>query len=135
MINYDYWKTNSIEQHEQFLRDLIKQGLSNAEMLKRISARFGEDTPEFQAEEQLEGEINSRISTKLRDKLSVEQYFERREQIRNAFLNAGEVAEKKAEEEESRITGKCPKCGAKCRSKGSEWFCSKCNRRFRKRIA
>ena len=47
MINYDYWKTNSIEQHEQFLRDLIKQGLSNAEMLKRISARFGEDTQSF----------------------------------------------------------------------------------------
>ena len=134
--NYDYWKTNSIEQHEQFLRDLIKQGLSNGEMLKRISARFGEDTIEFEQQKQLEAKINSMISPKMRERLSLEQYCALREKILQKILGSAEEDAKKVKEEEARVTGEfCLNCGStEVKSYDNfKWFCKSCRKYFSKR--
>jgi rubrerythrin len=136
--NYDYWKTHTVEEHEQKIREInnrfVEGKLSRQDVQMEIARLFGEDNPEFEQQQQLEAQINERISPKLRDKLSIEQYFLRREQIKHAFLHADERAEQEVKQEDARITGICLVCGAKCHSKGAEWYCPKCNRRFRKRI-
>jgi rubrerythrin len=137
MFDVDYWKTHTVAEHEQKIKE-INQRILNGERVdtrKELAHIFGEDNQEFEQQEQLEAKINSLISPKLRDKLSEEQYFARRAQIRHQILGADERAEQEAKEEDGRITGSCVICGCQCRSKGAEWFCPKCNRRFRKRIA
>lgn len=131
----NYWQTHSIEEHEQFLKDLINQGLSNGEMQKRIAERFGENTEEFEQKQQLESEINQRISPKMRDTLSLERYFMFREKIREQILGSPIEEAKKEAKENARSTGNtCIFCGRnEISSKGAEWLCKTCGKRFRKR--
>ena len=76
----DYWKTHTVEQHEEFLRNLVKQNLSVDEMQKQICARFGEDTFLFKLKSYLTKSVNSRISYKMKDRYNHERsYFELRE--------------------------------------------------------
>jgi len=134
-MSYDYWKTHSVTEHEKLLKE-INQRILNGERVdtrKELAHIFNEDTPEFQQQEQLDAQINEQISDKLRGQLTAEQYFKKREQIRLQILNADKLAEKEEQKEESRINGTCLVCGSKCRSKGAEWFCQKCHKRFRKR--
>jgi hypothetical protein len=62
-----------IEKHEQFLRNLVKQGLTNEEMQKQISARFGEDNWLFELREFLTKSVNSRISYKMKERYNNER--------------------------------------------------------------
>ncbi|MGA2310093.1 MAG: hypothetical protein ABSG57_11180 [Candidatus Bathyarchaeia archaeon] len=83
----EYWKTHTVEQHEQFLRDLVKQGLSVEEMQKRISAQFGEDNWLFRLKAFLTQSINARISSKMRDRYNNERmYFELRNKIEDDVI-------------------------------------------------
>jgi hypothetical protein len=69
----DYWKTHTVEKHEQFLRNLVKQGLNIEEMQKQISARFREDNFLFKLKAYLTKSVNARISFKLKDRYSNER--------------------------------------------------------------
>ena len=78
-MSNNYWKTHTVEQHEAFLRDLLKQGLSTEQMLKRISAKFGEDIWLFGLKEFLTKTVNTQISYKMKDRHNNERsYFELR---------------------------------------------------------
>jgi transposase len=130
----DYWATHTVEQHEQALRELVKKGLSNDEMLIEIGKWFGENTPEFEANQILEKEVSQKISAKAKAKLSVESYFLLREKLRQQILNSAVEDAQKTVEEEARLTGSvCLKCGShNIKSKGKEWECRDCGKRFRK---
>ena len=135
--NYDYWKTTTIVEHEQKIRK-INNRILNGERVNvkaEIAHIFNENNTEFEADEQLEGKINSMISPKMRNTLSMEAYFALREKIRAKILGSPIEEAKKEAEEDARITGKtCIFCGStEISSKGSEWLCKSCGRRFRKR--
>lgn len=132
----NYWETHTVEEHEAKLRELnerfIAGKVSREDVKREIAHWFGEDNPAFEQQEMLEAKISSLISRKARENLNAEQYLSRRAMIREQILHAGERAEQEAKIEECRLTGTCIVCGAKCNSKGAEWFCPNCNKRFRK---
>ena len=131
----DYWKTHSIGEHEAKVREInewfIAGKLSRSDVETEIANLFGE-TPEEKQAELLDAQINEHISDKMKATLSVEAYFNLREKIRSKILDAPLEEAKKVKVEEARLTGTCLFCGAKCKSKGAEWYCSSCNKRFRK---
>lgn len=131
----DYWTHTTVAEHEAKVREInerfIAGKLSRSDVQTEIANLFGV-TPEEKEIEQLEAQINEGISEKMKATLSVEAYFNLREKIRSKILDAPREEAKKLAEEEARQEGTCLSCGAKCNSKGAEWFCQKCNLRFRK---